>query len=211
MILYTYHSNFTEAFMKAIYNISYGIFILTAKDTKVNGCVINTLMQATSVPNRITITINKDNYTTEMIKNTGKFNVSILDETTDFDLIKRFGFQSGKDTNKFSGFNGFSVADNGIPYIKSHANSYISAKVVDSFDVGTHITFLADVENDVVLSSEKSATYAYYLENIKPKAGEKKKNSYVCGICGYVYEGDELPEDFICPLCKHGAEYFEKA
>lgn len=197
--------------MKAIYNISYGIYVLTAKDTKVNGCIINTLMQATSVPNRITITVNKDNYTTQMIKNTGKFNVSILDTTTDFDLIKRFGFASGKDTNKFAGFNGFDVADNGIPYITKHVNSYISAKVVDSFDVGTHITFLADVEADVVLNSEKPATYAYYLENIKPSANKAKKNSYVCGICGYVYEGDELPDDYVCPLCKHGAEYFEKA
>ncbi|MBR2159724.1 MAG: flavin reductase [Clostridia bacterium] len=197
--------------MKAIYNISYGIFVLTAKDTKINGCIINTLMQATSVPNRITITVNKDNYTTQMIKNTGKFNVSILDTTTDFDLIKRFGFASGKDTNKFAGFNGFDVANNGIPYITKHVNSYISAKVVDSFDVGTHITFLADVEADVVLNSEKPATYAYYLENIKPSANKTKKNSYVCGICGYVYEGDELPDDYVCPLCKHGAEYFEKA
>ena len=137
--------------MKALYNISYGIYILTAKGDKNNGCVINTLMQVTSNPCRISITVNKDNYTTKMIEKTGEFNVSILDTMTKFDLIQRFGFSSGKDVDKFDGFDGFAIAKNNIPYITSHTNSYLSAKVVSKTDVGTHITFVADVTEDVVL------------------------------------------------------------
>ncbi len=196
--------------MKAIFNITYGLYLLTAKDDKAaNGCVINTLMQVTSVPNQISITINKDNYTTKIIEKTGAFNVSILDKTTDFDLIKRFGFTTGKDINKFEGFTGYATANNGIPYITTHTNSYITCKVVSKIDVGTHITFVAEVVDDVVLSNEQSLTYSYYLENIKPKTQPTQNTTYVCKICGYVYEG-ELPPDYICPLCKHGPEYFEK-
>ena len=195
--------------MKALYNISYGIYILTAKGDKNNGCVINTLMQVTSNPCRISITVNKDNYTTKMIEKTGEFNVSILDTMTKFDLIQRFGFSSGKDVDKFDGFDGFAIAKNNIPYITSHTNSYLSAKVVSKTDVGTHITFVADVTEDVVLRETEPATYAYYLSSIKPKPITQTKRVYVCRICGYVYEGEELPSDFICPLCKHGAEFFD--
>ena len=194
--------------MKALYNIPYGLYVLTAKDGKDNGCIINTLQQVTSSPEKISITINKDNYTTQMIEKTGVFNVSILNEKTSFDLIKRFGFASGKDTDKFEGFAGFDRAENGTTYITENTNSYLSAKVVSKTDVGTHITFVAEVTNDVVLNSTETLTYSYYLNNIKPKPEQTKKKSFVCTICGYVYEGDELPADFICPLCKHGAEYF---
>ncbi len=195
--------------MKALYNIPYGLFVLTAKDDKDNGCIINTLQQVTSSPEKISITINKDNYTTQMIERTGVFNVSILNEKTSFDLIKRFGFLSGKDTDKFEGFSGFDRAENGATYITENTNSYLSAKVVSKIDVGTHITFIAEVTADVVLNDTKSVTYEYYLNNIKPKPQQTKKSAYVCKICGYVYEGETLPEDFICPLCKHGAADFE--
>lgn len=195
--------------MTSLNNISYGIFVLTANNEKYNGCIINTLMQVTYSPNRISITVNKDNYTTKMIQQTGEFNVSILDITTDFETITRFGFASGKDTNKFENFNGFKLAQNGIPYITEHCNSYISAKVISTTDVGSHLIFVADITDDVVLSKTESATYAYYLNNIKPKPPKPKKKVYVCSICGYMHDSETLPEDFICPLCKHGASDFE--
>ena len=196
--------------MKAIFNIPYGLYIVTVKGEKYNGCVINTLQQVTSNPTRISITINKDNFTTSEIEKTGEFNVSILDTTTDFALIKHFGFSSGKDTNKFENFDDFSLAQNQIPYITKSTNSYIAAKVVSSYDVGTHITFVADVVDDIVLNQNETLTYSYYLNNIKPKPEITTKKSYVCKICGYVYEGDNMPDDYICPLCKHGKEYFEE-
>ena len=198
--------------MKAVYNISYGVYVLTAKGEKQNGCIINTLMQVTSSPVKISITINKDNYTTGLIEKSGEFNVSILDMTTSFDVIERFGFVSGKTTDKFDGFSGYKIANNGIAYITQNTNSYLSAKVVDKVDNGTHITFFAEVVEDVVLSNEKPITYAHYLENVKPKpkAETGEKVVWVCRICGYVYEGDPIPEDFVCPLCKHGAVDFEK-
>lgn len=196
--------------MNALFNIPYGLYVLTAKDEKDNGCIINTLQQITSSPTQISITINKDNYTTKMIQKTSVFNVSILDKTVSFDLIKNFGFSSGKDTNKFENFKSYKTAKNGVLYITQSTNSYLSAKVVSQIDVGTHITFVAEVTEAVVLKETESVTYDYYLKNIKPKPDEKTKNSYVCSICGYVYEGDELPKHFICPLCKHGSEVFEK-
>lgn len=197
--------------MKAVYNISYGLYILTAKDEKMNGCVINTLCQVTTSPNRVVITVNKDNLTTSIIQKTKRFNVSILDATTKFELISHFGFQSGKNVDKFESFKDFKLAENEIAYITKSANSYITAKVVDEKDLGTHIMFLADVEGDFVLSNEPSLTYADYQKNLKPKPrAEVKKVVHVCRICGFVYEGDPLPEDFVCPWCKHGAVDFER-
>ena len=196
--------------MGVLQNISYGVYILTAKGEKHNGAVINTLMQITSSPKRISITVNKENYTTEIIQQTGEFNVSILDMLTSFDLIKRFGFSSGRNINKFEGFVDYKIADNGIAYITRGTNSYISAKVISSVDNGTHITFFADVVDEKTLSNEKSITYAYYQESLKPKQKLQNKTIYVCKVCGYVYEGEVLPDDFICPICKHGAEDFEK-
>ena len=196
--------------MKALFNIPYGLYVLTAKDEKDNGCIINTLQQVTSSPAQISITVNKDNLTTKMIQKTSVFNVSILDRSVSFDLIKNFGFVSGKNANKFENFKNYKVAKNGVLYIAQSTNSYISAKVVSQTDVGTHITFVAEVTEAVVLKETESVTYDYYLKNIKPKPDEKAKNSYVCSICGYVYEGGELPKDFVCPLCKHGSEVFKK-
>ena len=194
-----------------MFNISYGLYILSAKTEKANGCVINALSQVTSTPNRIMIAINKNNFTTSQILKTKKFNVSILNEEANFNLIKRFGFASGKDTDKFEDFNGYKTAENGIPYITEGTNSYISAEVVEVRDLGTHYEFLADVTKEVSLNEIPSITYAYYQKNIKPKVTQKKKVVYICSVCGYVYEGDPLPEDFVCPLCLHDATYFVKS
>lgn len=197
--------------MNVMFNISYGLYILSAKTEKANGCVINALSQVTSTPNRIMIAINKNNFTTSQILKTKKFNVSILNEEANFDLIKRFGFASGKDTDKFEDFNGYKTAENGIPYITEGTNSYISAEVVEVRDLGTHYEFLADVTKEVSLNEIPSITYAYYQKNIKPKVTQKKKVVYICSVCGYVYEGDPLPKDFVCPLCLHDATYFVKS
>lgn len=197
--------------MNVMFNISYGLYILSAKTKKANGCVINALSQVTSTPNRIMIAINKNNFTTSQILKTKKFNISILNEEANFDLIKRFGFASGKNTDKFEGFNGYETAENGIPYISEGTNSYISAEVVEVRDLGTHYEFLADVTKEVSLNEIPSITYAYYQKNIKPKVAQKKKVVYICSVCGYVYEGDPLPEDFVCPLCLHDTTYFVKS
>lgn len=195
-----------------MFNISYGLYILTAKTEKHNGCVINALSQVTSTPNRIMIAINKNNYTTEQILKTKKFNVSILNEDANFDLIKRFGFSSGKNTNKFEDFASYKIDENGVSYITQGTNSYISAEVVEVRDLGTHYEFLADVVTEVPLNEIPSITYAYYQANIKPKApSTQKKIVYICSVCGYVYEGDPLPEDFVCPWCLHDARYFVKS
>ena len=197
--------------MNVMFNISYGLYILTAETDKANGCVINALSQVTSTPNRIMIAVNKDNFTAGQILETKKFNISILDEEADFELIKRFGFASGKNTIKFNDFSDYEIAKNGIPYITKGTNSYISAEVVEIIDLGTHYEFLAEVTEEVSLNDVPSITYAYYQENIKPKtASPQKKVVYICSVCGYVYEGDSLPKDFVCPWCLHDAAYFVK-
>ena len=198
--------------MNVMFNISYGLYILTAKTEKLNGCVINALSQVTWTPNRIIIAINKNNFTTEQILKTKKFNVSILNEEANFDLIKRFGFTSGKNINKFEDFSDYKIAENEIPFITQGTNSYISAEVLEVRDLGSHYEFLADVTKEVSVNDIPSITYSYYQSNIKPKqANSNKKVVYVCSVCGYVYEGDPLPEDFICPICKHDAKYFIKS
>ena len=195
---------------KAMFKLSYGLFVLTARDgAKDNGCIINTAAQLTSSPMRISITVNKANYTHDMIQKTGVFNVSILSESTPFSVFQQYGFQSGRTADKLSGKE--PRTENGVAYLAEHANAVISGKVISTVDCGTHTLFIADVTEAHVLSREASATYAYYFEHIKPKpqpAAEKKKG-YVCKICGYVYEGETLPPDFVCPLCKHGADDFE--
>lgn len=201
---------------KAMYNLTYGLFVLTANlDGKDNGCIINTAGQVTSEPNRISIAVNKANYTHDIIQKTGIFNVSIISEAASFDLFKRFGFQSGRDADKFADLEGWGRSENGIAYIAIGTNAYISAKVVSSQDLGSHTLFIAEVTDMEVLSSVPSTTYSYYQENIKPKpqaAGTSPSGKTVwrCTVCGYEYEGEKLPADFICPLCKHPASDFEK-
>ena len=202
--------------MKAMYKLSYGLFVLTAKrGEKDNGCITNTAIQVTSEPNRISIAVNKANYTHNMVLETGKFNVSIISEKADFDLFKHFGFQSGRDVDKFADFTDCARAENGIFYITKGTNAVISAEVEQSIDLGSHTLFIAKVTDLMVLDAASSATYEYYQNNIKPKpqaVGTTPTGQTIwrCRICGYEYVGEELPEDFICPLCKHPASDFEK-
>ena len=197
----------------AMFKLSYGLFVLTAKDGKKdNGCIINTALQVTSQPNRISICVNKNNFTHDMILKTGEFNVNILSQEATFDLFKWYGFQSGRDTEKIQGEK-LPRARNGIVYLEGATNAFISGKVIESHDYGTHTMFVADVTEARVFNNVPSVTYAYYFANIKPKPAPKpaeKKAGWVCKICGYVYEGEELPADFVCPLCKHPASDFEK-
>lgn len=196
--------------MGAMEKISYGLFILTAKENgKDNGCVINTGMQVTVDPKQVAICVNKTNYTHDMIANTGEFNISILTEKVDFEVFKRFGYQSGRDVDKFMGFSEAAISENGIKYLTS-AGAVISVKVNNTVDLGTHTMFIGDVTFEKVLSEVPSVTYQYYFDHIKPAPPKAEvKKGFVCKICGYVYEGDTLPDDFICPICKHGAEDFE--
>lgn len=199
---------------KAMYNLTYGLFILTsAFEGKDNGCVINTAGQVTSEPNQISIAVNKSNYTHEMILKSGKFNISILSEDAKFDIFKHFGFGSGRDTDKFENFENCKRGSNGLFYITDGTNAYISATVEQTVDLGSHTLFIARVEDTDVLSNTPSATYSFYQSNIKPKQNtgtSTGKTIWKCTVCGYIYEGEELPSDFICPLCKHPASDFEK-
>ncbi|MGN0324411.1 MAG: flavin reductase [Oliverpabstia sp.] len=199
---------------KAMYQLTYGLFVLTARlGEKDNGCIINTAGQVTSTPNRISIAVNKDNFTHDMIMKSGRFNISILSEKAKFETFQHFGFQSGRTTDKFDGYQACKRSDNGIYYITEGTNAYISASVEQTIDLGSHTMFISSVEDMDVLSSDPSATYAYYQDFIKPKPEKKAsggKTAWRCTVCGYVYEGEELPSDFICPICKHPASDFEK-
>lgn len=213
--------------MKAMDAVSYGLFVLTAQQGgKDNGCIINTVLQVTTEPNRIVFTVNKKHLTHDMVMETGKFTLSILSQAASFELIRRFGFVSGREADKFAGFNaGIRRGDNGVLQVLQGTNAWISGTVLSSLDLGSHTLFLADVDDGDVLSPEASVTYAYYQSNIKPKAPQAQspaaqattpsqggggvKKRWVCKVCGYVYEGEELPADFICPWCKHPASDFE--
>ena len=196
----------------AMFSLSYGLFVLTARDgAKDNGCIINTVTQLTDTPKRISIAVNKANYTHDMIKKTGVFNVSVLSNDAPFAMFQPYGFQSGRDVDKFAGVQGMARATNGVYYLPYCTNAFISARVTQTIEFETHTLFIADVTEARQLSDVPSMTYAYYFANVKPKPSKlKEQHGWVCKICGYVYEGEELPADFICPLCKHGAEDFEK-
>ena len=201
---------------KAMYKLSYGLFVVTAnRDGRDNGCITNTVIQVTTEPNMISIAVNKNNYTHDMIMDTKKLTVSVISEDADFSLFKHFGFQSGKDVDKFADFKDCRRGANDTMIITKGTNAYISAWVKQTIDMGTHTIFLAQVTDMDVLSDAKSATYEYYQSNIKPKpeaAGKSKDGQTVwrCRICGYEYVGEEMPDDFICPICKHGKADFEK-
>ena len=196
----------------AMFSLSYGLFVLTARDgAKDNGCIINTVTQLTDTPKRISIAVNKANYTHDMIQKTGVFNVSVLSNDAPFAMFQHYGFQSGRDVDKFAGVQGMARATNGVYYLPYCTNAFISARVTQTIEFETHTLFIADVTEARQLSDVPSMTYAYYFANVKPKPSKlKEQHGWVCKICGYVYEGEELPADFICPLCKHGAEDFEK-
>lgn len=194
---------------KAMFNLSYGLFILTAKDgEKDNVCIVNTVGQVTSQPNRISLTVNKANYTHDMILKTKEFNVSVLAENSKFETYRHWGFQSGRNTDKLESIS-FKRSANGLVYIADETNAFLSAKVVSTLDLGTHTLFIADVTDGEVLSQVPSATYSFYQNNIKPKpASTEKRKGFICTVCGYIYEGETLPDDFICPVCKHPASDF---
>lgn len=201
---------------KAMYKLSYGLFVLTAKDeVKANGCITNTAIQVASEPNTISFAVNKANYTHDMVMKTKKCNISVISEQADFELFKHFGFQSGRDVDKFADYKDCKMADNGIPYITAGTNAYFSIEITSTVDLGSHTLFIGKPTEMVVLDDAQSATYTYYQDNIKPKpdkVGVTKSGETIwrCKICGYEYVGEELPEDFICPLCKHPASDFEK-
>jgi len=201
---------------EVLFNLGYGLYVLTANWAgKDNGCIVNTVMQVADKPTTLMISVNKNNYTNEMIFETLKFNISIISEKADFELFKHFGFQSGRTVNKFANYENAKRAANGILYVTEGTNSYISAKVTKTVDMGSHTVYFAEITDGEVLNDDKSVTYAYYHSNIKPQAPKKEEKEddgtkkYVCTICGYVHEG-ELPEDFICPLCKHGVDAFKE-
>lgn len=199
----------------AMHSLTYGLFVLTTNQYKDNGCIINTAIQVTSNPDRICIAVNKANLTHDLIKESGAFNISVISEDADFELFQRFGFQSGRNADKFVNFAHFKKSANGIAYITKGVNAYISAKILSSQDIGTHTLFTADVTDMEILSNTPSATYDYYRSNIKPKpqaigTTENGETIWRCTVCGYEYIGEELPDDFICPLCKHPASDFEK-
>ncbi|MDO4286657.1 MAG: flavin reductase [Eubacteriales bacterium] len=200
----------------AMYRLSYGLFVLAVREGENdNGCIINTAMQVTVEPNRIAISVNKDNHTHDMMKRTSAFTISILNEEADFSLFKRFGFQSGRDVNKFESYTNCKRSSNGTMIVTAGTNAFISANVISSTDLGTHTLFIADVTDADILNDVPSATYAYYQQNIKPKpktpdTANEGKIIWRCTVCGYEYVGEELPKDFICPICKHPASDFER-
>ena len=193
---------------KAFYKLTYGLFLLTAREEgRDNGCIINTAIQAANDPPRLAFSVQKGNLTHDMIVRTGVFAISSISTSATFDLFRRFGMQSGREVDKFEGFNDVERGANDLLYLTRGANMTMSGRVVDQMDLGSHTLFIGEVGDAVVLSQEPSCTYAYYQSDIKPQKQEKK--GWVCTVCGYVYEGDPLPADFICPWCKHGAEDFE--
>jgi len=199
--------------MKSMNKITYGLYVLTARcGNQFNGCIINTLAQVTTSPNRVSVTVNKGNFTEYMIRTSGRFNVSMIDESADFSLFTHFGFQSGRWGNKFYDY-ALKKAENGLPIIEKGVCAYLSCEVVQTVDLGTHTMFIADVADGEVISDKAPMTYAYYHANVKPKPAAASVGStgerWVCNICGYIYEG-HLPDDFVCPLCKHGAADFTR-
>ena len=193
----------------ALFNIGYGLYVVTSNDGKRdNGLIVNTVTQVTNSPNRIAVTINKDNYSHHVIKQTGKMNVNCLSKDAPFSVIENFGFKSGRTTDKFENTEPLR-SDNGLAFLPRYINSFMSLKVEQYVDLGTHGMFICSVTEARVISDAETMTYSYYQSNVKPKPDTEGKKGFVCKVCGYVYEGDVLPDDFICPLCKHGAADFE--
>jgi len=194
---------------KALYNITYGLYLLSVRSYgQDNACIVNTAAQVASEPLMIAVSVSKANRTHQMIMESGRFNISALTVDTPFSLFKRFGMQSGRDVNKFHGFEDAVRAENGIYRLSRYANAFLSLKLVRTVDLGSHTMFITELEEAQVLSDELACTYEYYQSDIKPKPAQQKKKGWVCSVCGHVYEGEELPEDYVCPLCKHGRDDF---
>lgn len=197
----------------ALFNIGYGLYVITTRDTeRDNGAIVNTVCQITNSPNRVAVAVNKQNYTHDIIKKTGILNVNCITEEAPFSLFEHYGFQSGRDVDKFFETE-LPRTENGLIYITRYVNSVMSLKVEQYIDVDTHGLFICTLEETVKLSSVPTMTYSYYQEKVKPKrkpSENKEKKGFVCKVCGWVYEGETLPEDIVCPVCKHGAADFEK-
>ena len=195
----------------ALFNIGYGLYVVTSNDGKKdNGLIVNTVTQVTNVPNRIAVTINKENYSHHVIKQTGKMNINCLSEDTPFSIFERFGFQSGRNTDKFASYDSELLrSDNGLVFLSRNINSFMSLEVEQYVDLDSHGMFICKVSESRVISDKPTMTYSYYHSKVKPKPETAGKKGYVCTICGFVYEGDTLPDDYVCPLCKHGASDFE--
>ena len=192
-----------------LFNIGYGLYVVTSNDgIKDNGCIVNTVCQVTNTPNRVAVTINKQNFSHDVIRKTGKMNINCLSTETPFSVFENFGFKSGKDTDKFAGVS-FTRSSNGLAVLSENINSYMCLKVDGYVDLDTHGMFICSLTDGENVSTVPTMSYTYYHQNVKPKPNTQKKKGFVCKICGYVYEGDVLPDDFICPICKHGAEDFE--
>ena len=198
---------------KALYSLSYGVFVLAGKaGDRVNACITNTCMQVANSPTRVAIAVINGNYTRELVQEGGVFCLTLLDQSCTMDTIRHFGMQSGRDVDKFAGID-YALDKNGVPYLPGQSCAYLSCRVLSSQDLGSHTLFIAEVEDGDVLSSGEPLTYAYYQNVLKPKTApkvvEKKIVGWRCKICNYVYEGAELPADYMCPLCGHPAEDFE--
>ena len=196
--------------LSALFNIGYGLYVVTSNDGKRdNGLIVNTVTQVTNTPNRIAVTINKENYSHHVIKQSGIMNINCLSEDAPFSIFEKFGFQSGRNVDKFADYNPLK-SDNGLAFLPRYINSFMSLKVESYVDLDTHGMFICSITESRVISDKQTMTYNYYQENVKPKPQTEGKKGFVCKICGFVYEGEELPEDYICPLCKHGASDFEE-
>ena len=195
---------------KALHNITYGLYVLTAREgSKDNGCIVNVVAQVTDTPLKIVVSVNKKNLTHDMIYRTGELCVSMLSDKAPMYVFEHFGYQSGRDVNKFEKCPEAHRTTNGLLYIPKHTLAYMAGKVVNKVDMGSHTMFVAEVTEANVLAEGNAMTYAFYQSNVKPKPAAAK-GKWVCRICGYVYEGDEMPDNYICPLCKHGKADFEK-
>jgi len=195
--------------LTALFNIGYGLYVVTSNDgTKDNGLIVNTVTQVTNTPNRVAVIINKQNYSYHVIKQTGILNVNCLDTSAPFSVFETFGFQSGRTADKFAGMEELR-SDNGLRFLPRYINSFMSLKVENVVDIDTHGMFICSITEARVMEDKPTMTYDYYLSNVKPKPKTEGKKGFVCKICGWVYEGEELPADIICPLCKHGAADFE--
>jgi len=195
--------------LTALFNIGYGLYVVTSNDGKKdNGLIVNTVTQVTNTPNRLAVTINKENYSHHVIKQTGKMNINCLSVDAPFSVFEKFGFVSGRNVNKFADCTPLR-SDNGLVFLPRHINSFMSLVVEQYVDLDTHGMFICSISEARVISDKETMTYTYYQSNVKPKPETDGKKGYVCKVCGYVYEGEELPEDYICPLCKHGASDFE--
>ena len=192
-----------------LFNIGYGLYVVTTNDGgKDNGLIVNSVMQLTTTPLRVAVSVSKSNYSHDTIKNTGKMNVCCIAKSAPFAVFEAFGFKSGRDTDKFEGCTP-KRSENGLVVLPKHINSFFSLEVADYVDLGTHGMFICDVTETGKISTEETMTYTYYQKNVKPKP-EAKKSGWICTVCGFIHDEEELPEDYECPICKHGADVFEK-